>query len=473
MTGGIDLTLSHSDSELFDELRRTLEARRKRNLVRSVYFDGEAALKDFGISLPPQMRNIGAAIGLTAKGVRALTDRSQFETFVSPSESLMGVDEIAADNEFAVEFPAAKVASAVHGVSFLSVSLGDVASGEPAVQVLTHSAEDASGIWDARKRELRGFLAVRERSSSGVPTKYLMHTPEKVVVLTRLDRVWGASWKAEFIPNPLGRVTVVPLVYGMQLKRPLGVSRITPASMGYVDSALRTIVRAEVSAEFYSVPEYWLFGADVSQFVGNDRWSAVMGRVKALDVDNPEQKPDMHRFTGASPQPHVDLLRMWMNLFADDQELDVKFADASNPASADAIFAAKESLITKTDEANRGWGMRAVKAMQYGVMLRDGIDYVPDELRAMSAQHTPAAIASPGARAAAFGQLAPHIDGFGTSEVGMEFAGLSRDQIVRFQAERRRGADRSMLQMLIGGSDGVVAAGERVEGGAVGDSSAG
>ena len=94
MTGGIDLTLSHSDSELFDELQRTLEARRKRNLVRSVYFDGEAALKDFGISLPPQMRNIGAAIGLTAKGVRALTDRSQFETFVSPSESLMRVHQI-------------------------------------------------------------------------------------------------------------------------------------------------------------------------------------------------------------------------------------------------------------------------------------------------------------------------------------------------------------------------------------------
>src|SRR5690606_16689358 len=105
---------------------------------------------------------------------------------------------------------------------------------------------------------------------------------------------------------PLGRVPVAPLVHQFEMRRPLGHSRITRASMYTVDAAMRSIVRAEVSSEFYSAPEYWLFGADVSQFEGGDRWSAVMGRIKALEFnpDDGEPAPILHRFNGASPQPH-------------------------------------------------------------------------------------------------------------------------------------------------------------------------
>lgn len=86
----------------------------------------------------------------------------------------------------------------------------------------------------------------------------------------------------------------------------------------------------------------------------------------------------------------------------------------------------------------------------------------------LQAQFTDPAIVSPSARADAFSKLATAIDGFGASEVGMEFAGLSRDQIIRLQAERRRSGDRSMLQMMIGGRDGVTGAGERAAVGAGG-----
>ena len=475
MIGGIDLALDHSDANLFDSLYRVWQKRRQSNLVRSTYFDGEAALKDFGISLPPQMRSISAALGWTAKGVRGVTDRSKFEGFVSASGDLFGVDEIAFENNFDEEFPGAKVSSAVHGCSFLSVSEGDVQSGEPAIQVIARAADSSAAIWDARKRALAGFLSIVELSGYGQPSRMVMYTPSKVVTLTRVERVWGASWKAEIIPNRLGRVSVTPLVYGRELNRPLGHSRITRASMGYSDSALRTIVRAEVSSEFYSAPEYFLFGADVSGFAGDDKWSALMGRIKAWDYspDDGEPKPDLHRFTGASPHPHTDQLRMWANLFADDQDLEVKFADSSNPTSADAIFAAKETLITTTRDANSAWQRSAERAMGMAVMLRDGLDALPPEMRGLSASHTDPAIVSPSARAAAFAALAQNMTGFGESEVGMEYAGLSREQILRLQSERRRGSDRSMLQMLIGGGNGESGAVGGVAVGAGGDPQAG
>lgn len=444
---GADLALDHSDAALLGELVQTFEAKRPRNVVRSSYFDGSAPLKDFGISLPPKMQGIEAALGWISKGVHAVTDRSKLEGFVSVdgSDDPFELEEIMWDNRFLVEFPAATVSSAVHGCSFLTVTQGDTQAGEPGVLVLPRAADSSAALWDRRRRALRGFLSVVDTDENHQIAQMIMHTPEKVVTLTKV----GSSWRADVRRNPLGVVSVSPLVHKYELSRPLGHSRITRAAMGYADSALRTIVRAEVSAEFYSAPEYYLFGTDVSSFVGDDKWTALMGRIKALDIEDGEDKPDLHRFTGASPQPHTDQLRMWANLFADDQDLEVKFADSSNPSSADAIFAAKETLITTTRDANAMWGFGAAQAMHLAVRLRDGLDKVPAEMRSLSAQFTDPAIVSPSARADAFSKLSSSIEGFGSSAVGLEYAGLTREQIVRFQADQRRQTAGSRLDALV------------------------
>jgi hypothetical protein len=471
----VDMVLDHSDAGLLLELLKVWEAKRPRNLTRTVYFDGEAALQDFGISLPPAMRNVGAALGWTAKGIHAVTDRSKFEGLISTTgtDDPFGIDEILYDNRFAVEFPAAQVSSAVHGCSFLTVSHGDTASGEPDVLMLARAADSSAALWDKRKRCIRAFLSIVEIGTDGRPSDLVMYTPEKVISMTKN----GQNWVVDTRVNPFGFVSVAPLVHKFELRRPLGHSRITRASMYYSDAALRTIVRAEVSAEFYSADSYWLFGADVSKFIGDDKWSAVMGRIKAMDVEDGDDKPELTRFTGSSPQPHVDQLRMWANLFADDQDMDVKFADAANPSSADAIFAAKETLITTTRDANALWGHGAVQAAQMAVMLRDGLSDMPTELRGLRAQYTDPAIVSPSARADAFTKLSSSIDGFGTSEVGMEYAGLTREQIVRFQAEQRRAGATDRIAQLAqiarglnggnSGAGGTVSAGEP-DAGAVG-----
>lgn len=441
--------LDHSDANLLGELLRVWQEKRPRNLKRSVYYDGKAALQDFGISLPPQMRGISAALGWVGKGVQAVTNRSKFEGFVSAAGEgdPFGIDQIVWDNNFKVEFPAATVNSAVHGCAFQTVSLGDVQAGEPEVLVLARSAESSAALWDRRRRALKGFLSIVDTDDTHQVKQMIMYTPEKVVTLTR----GGRGWRVDVVRNPLGVVSVKSLPYQYELSRPLGHSRITRAAMGYSDSALRTIVRAEVSAEFYSAPEYFLFGADVSAFVGDDKWTALMGRIKALDVEDGEDKPALHRFTGASPQPHTDQLKMWANLFADDQDLDVKFADSVNPSSADAIFAAKETLITTTRDANTMWGHGAVGAMHLAIMLRDGVTEVSPEMRSLTAQFTDPSIVSPSARAAAFGQLAAAMPSFAETEVGMEYAGLTREQIIRFQAEKRRSGVSQLVEALRGG----------------------
>ncbi|QIK62351.1 phage portal protein [Leucobacter viscericola] len=426
-----------ADTDLLGDLMAVWQKRRRMNLERSLYFDGEQALKDFGISLPPQMTDIGAALGWIGKGVKALTNRSQFERFVtmSGSEDALAVEGLLWDNQFRTEFPAACISSAVHGCSFLTVSHGDLESGEPDVLVTARAAEDSAAIYDRRKRGLRGFLSIIA-TEYGHPVEMVMYTPELVYMISKT----GPRWNYHAIPHHLGETPAYPLVHGFELRRPLGHSRITRASMYFADAALRTIIRSEISAELYAAPEYYLFGTDVQSFIGDDRWTALLGRIKALNVDTAadEKFPEVHRFTGESPQPHVDQLRMFASQFADEMDLDVRYADSANPSSAEAIFAAKETLITGTKNVNESWGHGGVNAINGAIRLRDGLDENTDEMKSLRAQFTDPVLVSPSARADAFSKFVSAVPEFGESEVGLEYGGLSSEQITRFKAEQRR-----------------------------------
>lgn len=447
--------LSGPDADLFGKLYSTWAQKRSRNLTRTVYDEGKAALKDFGIAVPPQMQRAFTPLQWISRGVNALTGRSQFEGFVSSagSEDAFGLAATLDENDFVSEFQMAKRSSAVHACSFLTVSSGDVQSGEPEVLILPRAADSAGATWDKRRRVLGGFLSIIDLDAYG-PTEMVMYTWERVYLMVKSS----SAWRTTFVEHRLGEVPVARLPHAPDLTRPFGHSRITRTAMGMTDAATRTLLRSEVQAEFYAADKYWLFGADVTKFVGEDKWSAVMGRMNAIDQEVGEEIK-IQRFTGSSPQPHIDQLRMFASQFADDQDLDVKWADASNPSSADAIYAAKEDLIMKTRDQNRVWGRGGVKAMQLAVRLRDGLDDVPDELRSLSAQFTDPAIVSPSARADAFSKLATNIVGFGESEVGMEYAGLTREQITRLQAELRRTGSSSRVERLVEAIKGSKASG--------------
>ena len=451
-----------ADTNLLRTLLATWKKRQRMNMRRSLYYDGEAALKDFGISLPPQMRNVSAALGWIGKGTRALTNRSEFAGFVTTSGSSdpLDIGQLMWDNQFQTEFPASCISSAMHGCSFITVTNGDLDAGEPDVLMTMRSAESSAAIWDNRRRAVGGFLSIIATGEDRNPTSMVLYTAEHVRVIERT----AGAWKSYAIPHHMGEVPAYQLVHNYELRRPLGKSRISRAAMYFSDAALRTIVRSEVSAEFYSAPEYWLFGSAVESFIGDNKWSAIMGRIKAKDIDTvaDEKPPELQRFTGASPQPHTDQLRMWAAQFADEMDLDVRFADSANPSSAEAIFAAKESLITDTKTANRSWGFGAVRAMNAAIRLRDGRDVDSDEMRSLRAQFTDPVLVSPSARADAFSKFAANIPGFAESEVGLEYGGLSPEQILRFQAEqsRARGAnvlDRALeLNAQTGGETNVV-----------------
>ncbi|MBD1541030.1 phage portal protein [Arthrobacter sp. IA7] len=445
------LALDHDDARLLEELVSVWNAKRNRNVLRTVYFEGKQAFKDFGISIPPQLQQFGTTLGWVAKGVNALVDRSNLEGFVSPGmvDDPYSIESVLTANQFYNEFPQAVQSSAIHACAFLTVSQGDVASGEPEALILPRAADASAGLWDSRRRAVRGFLAVVSVDEADMPTEMVMYRPEKVVTLTRQP---AGGWQVDIRRNPLREVTVAPLVHKPDLKRPFGHSRISRAAMDYTDAALRTVLRSEVQAEGFSAPQYWLLGASAKAFAGNARFKAVMGRVFGL-TENSEtgEVPDVKRFEGASMVPHVDHLKMWAMLFCGDQGLSPSSLGIihDNPSSAEAIYAAKEDLIIDARQANRSWGQGAVKAVQLAVRLRDGLDVTPEPLLKLTAMFTDPSMVSPTAAADAFTKRAAAIPGFAESEVGLETAGLTREQIVRFQDEQKRKAAGNSINALV------------------------
>ena len=99
---GADAALSHAEGDLLARLVRVYAEKRPRNVLRSVYYEGKQPFRDFGIAIPPQIVNqFENVLGWPAKGVNALTDRSVFEGFVSPSgaDDPFGVDQIVFEND--------------------------------------------------------------------------------------------------------------------------------------------------------------------------------------------------------------------------------------------------------------------------------------------------------------------------------------------------------------------------------------
>src|SRR5690625_7786721 len=56
-------------------------------MLLSTYYDSHQALKDLGVSIPPQLSNVGAALGWPSRAVNALARKHKFQGFSLDGQS--------------------------------------------------------------------------------------------------------------------------------------------------------------------------------------------------------------------------------------------------------------------------------------------------------------------------------------------------------------------------------------------------
>lgn len=358
---------------LVRHLVEKVNGKRHRNELRRRYYDGLNVLKDLGISIPPSLRSVEVVAGWPAKAVDAMSRRTVLEGFDTTQggqevKSLVG--QIWEDNRLDAEAPAAHTSALMHSCSFGFVTQGDQEASEPAALITAQSAENATGDWDRRRRCLgNGLSIINVDAKSGQPTLMNLYTPNRVEVM-RLVR--PGLYDVETIDHTMG-VPVELLPFRASLERPFGRSRITRAVMYHTDSAMRTMLRSEVGAEFYNAPQRYALGADEEAFVDKDgnpvpAWSVMLGRLLTLSRDEDGNLPQVGQFAQQTMQPNIEQLRSIAMMFAGETSLPAGSLGIiqDNPESADAIRARNEDLGMEIEH----WQKSALGPAWRRLMLR-------------------------------------------------------------------------------------------------------
>lgn len=437
-----------------------LATKSARNSLRSRYYDSEQVVQQLGIAIPKSFSAIESVIGWPQKAVDDLEQRIELEGFVLPGSTWEdhGLDLIWSDNRLALEASQAHTSALKYAVSFVSVLAGDV--GEPDVIVRPLSATSTTALWDSNQRRAEAGLTLTAFNEVEV-TEFILFTAWDVVTCRREN----GAWTVERVPHRLGRAPIAVLPFKPSLEQPFGKSRITRAVMSITDRAVRTLLRTEVSAEFYSTPQRWVVGAAEGAFVGPNGeprtgWEVTIGKLLALDATDEEQQPRVGQFPQMTMQPHIDMVRMDAAMFSGETGIPVDTLGVihDNPSSGVGVQARYTPLIKTAERARVPFGIGWVDAMQMAAQVRDGVDAVPDELRRMEASFRPAHLPTVAEASDAMLKQVQAIPWIAESDVALERLGYSTTEIDRLLSTKRRAVSGSLAQQLLaraGGGDAV------------------
>ncbi len=421
------------------------QAKRARNRLKTDYWNGKHKLDHIGFSIPPALRKLEEVVGWPAKAVQAHAERCMFDGFVSKNDSddPYGIQRTLIENRFDIELPMAITSTMVHSCAFISVTPGEVKAGEPEVLVTPQSAQWASGIWNPHTRALDAAFAVNSVDDYGRPTEMTLYTTDRILVLSYVAGNWRLTNETS---HGLNRVPVEPLVYRPTLERPFGSSVISRPVMSITDDAVRTVLRSETSAEFYSAPQYLLLGADPDSFTDDDGnpipvWEFIMGRINLLSKDEDGDVPKLEQISQQSVQPHIEQLRELACRFSGETNVPVSSLGVvtDNPSSAEAMHAAEKDLVIDCAAATRVFGAALRRVGQDIVMMRsDGPNEMDDELATLTARWRNPALPSVIDAGDAMVKLIGAFPWLAETTVALEEVGFTDEQITRLLAEKRR-----------------------------------
>lgn len=415
------------------------------------------------------LAKLETVLGWPAKAVTALEHRLNLIGFVRPGQAERddGLADIWAANNLAVEAPMTHTASLIHGTAFVTVSAGDVKSGEPEVVVAARSAREATCLWDRRSRRVTAGLTVNPEQDT-IPGSVSLWLPDRVVTCTHTTT---GGWRLVRSPHRLGEVPMVMMAFRPHLEREFGVPRITDTVMGLTDSAARTVLRMEGTAEFFSFPQRYALGVDGQDF--DDSFRTYLNRFLALGRDEDGELPQLGTFSSSSPQPHIEQLRATAALFSGETSIPLNYLGIvqDNPSSADAIRAAEADLITVAERAQVIYGAAWAKVMRLAQKVRDG---VPDDgLRYLAAKWKDPATPTKAANAQSVMSLVQAGVLPAMSETTWRLLGYDEATILELSADAAQSSSRDTQARLATVVKDRVAGGAGLENPVVGDAATG
>jgi hypothetical protein len=371
------MSLTPDELGLLNYLYTKLQKHDPKNYVLQRYYEGRNKLKDLRISIPPQLTAVETVVGWAGTAVDVLEERLDLEGFIDPAD--LGVNEIFRQNEMDLESSLGHKDALVFGTGFVTVGRG--MDGEPDPLITIESPKKMTALYDLRTRRLKAALLIN-RNETGTPISGTMYLEDQTIFLEYTNRAW---LDVDRDVHNLGRVLVAQLPNNPRSGDPYGRTEITRAVRSYTDSAMRTLLGAEVAREFYSAPQRYILGANEDVFLDADGkplnpWSVYQGRVLGIPYNEAENvMPQVGQFQANDTRPYFEQIKAYAQLMAAETAIPASYLgyQTDNPASADAIRQMEARLVKRAERRQRQFGRTWSEVARLALLVRDGS--VPEE----------------------------------------------------------------------------------------------
>ncbi len=344
-------------------LRNRLAIKKTRVNMRYDFYEMKFRTPDLGISTPDDLRGWMSVLGWCGKAVDSIADRLCFVEF---GNDAFDMNDIFNANNKDVLIDSAILGALISSCDFIYITTDK--TGFPVMRVV--DGRHATGIIDPITNMLKEGYAVLEFDEYDEPIT-------EAYFITGNTMIYQNKRLVSVIQNSAPYPLLVPIINRPDAVRPFGHSRISRACMDIVGSAIRTVKRSEISAEFYSYPQRYVLGMDENA-EQMDKWRATMSSMLRIDKDEDGDHPSIGQFQQQSMTPHADHLRMFAGLFSGETGLtldDLGFP-SQNPSSAEAIKSSHETLRLTARKAQKTFGTGLINAGYLAACVRDGMPYL-------------------------------------------------------------------------------------------------
>lgn len=365
------MSLTSEELGLIASMVKKLKHHDHKNSELEKYYEGKTRLKDLNISIPPSLKLVDSVVGWAGTAVDVLEERLDFEGYINDN---YGLNDIYRANELDLESSLGHKDALIYGLGFVFVGRG--MEGEPDPLITIESPKKATAIYDLRSRRISAAL-LTTRTERGDVLAGSLYLPEQTIYFESFERTFVEV--ARDVHN-LGRVPVAPLINNPRSGDPEGRSEITKAVRSYTDSAMRTLLGAEVAREFYSAPQRYVLGAPQDTFLDSDGnplnpWSVIQGRVLGVPYNDDEGvMPTVGQFQANSPAPYFEQIRQYAQLIAAETAIPASYLgfQTDNPSSADAIRQMEARLVKRAERRQRQFGRTWSEVGKLALLVRDG-----------------------------------------------------------------------------------------------------
>lgn len=437
------------EAEVFRRLQSQIVKQQPRNRKRTLYADAEFALQSYGLQLPDGKMVEQTPSFWPGKSIDVFSSRLRPAGYaMSDATALAELEAALEEGSIQIKEQLAIKAALRHGPAFLFTSAGDVDAGEPAVVASVSSALAATAEMNRAGMVTAALELLGSRTANLYLPGRVLYVEQRIGRLIVLEEHDSSN-----------RVLCAPYIHGQTVERPFGTSRITRPIMGLTDAGMRTFMRSEVSAEWYSYPRERLLGVDPGAFVDAPGWLHMIGGVQALPDIHPDDEPNypdslrraqVHTVPQMSMQPFSDQMRLIGAQYSGASSIPPNYlgiiAD-SNPTSAQAIWAQEVDLVRAVEDQFPSFNIGR-RALALNVLTVLYGDFDPREAAGLASQWQEPRTRSPLEQ----GQFVAQQVGAGNFQAGtratLDLLPISPDAAKMHAEENRRASGGSLLDRL-------------------------